>query len=149
MNVKRKVTILKPTDYGKSENGYFHLYFVLTDPFFNGETGQDNCVLSVSCSSIKEGRQYDKSCVIKKGEHEFIKKDSFIFYHHLRVDSAAEIQNGINNGKFIVKEVLNDELYFRILNGVLKSPNIERCYVRFLKSAIAQNACADIFNQPE
>lgn len=146
MNVKRKITILKPTDYGKSENGYFHLYFILTDPFFNGETGQDNCVLSVSCSSIKDGKQYDKACVIKKGEHEFITKDSFIFYSHLRVDKADEIQEGINKGRFIAKSVVSDELYFRILQGVLKSPDVERCYVRFLKSAISQSACADIFN---
>lgn len=145
MVVKRKITILKPTNYGKEENGYYHLYFVLTDPFFNGETGVDNCVLSVSCSSIKEGKKFDDTCVIKQGEHEFIKKDSFIFYEHLRIDNAEEIQSRIDNGNFIAKDVINDDLYQRILKGILRSKSIERRYIRFLKSAITQNACADIF----
>lgn len=83
MVVKRKITILKPTNYGKEENGYYHLYFVLTDPFFNGETGIDNCVLSVSCSSIKEGKKFDDTCVIKQGEHEFIKKRIALFFTNI------------------------------------------------------------------
>jgi hypothetical protein len=147
MVIKRKITILKPTDYGKKESGYYHLYFILTDPFFNGETGVDQCVLSVSCSSIREGKSFDSTCVIKQGEHEFIKRDSFIHYNHLRIDKAEEIQKGIDSGSFIAKDLINDELYKRILKGILKSDNVDRRYVRFLKSAIAQCACADIFNQ--
>lgn len=147
MDIQRKLSILMPTNYGKDESGLFHLYFILTDPCFNGETGHSDCVLSVSCSSIKEGKLYDDACVLFAGEHEFIKRDSFIFYNHLRIDAASKIEREIAEGKFIVKEIMSDELYNRILSGLVKSKHTEKRYIRFLKSAISQNACLDIFKR--
>lgn len=149
MDVQRKISILMPTNYGKDENNQFHLYFILTDPCFNGETGDSDCVLSVSCSSIKEGKNYDDACVLQVGEHEFIKRDSFIFYNHLRIDSVSKIEREIADGKFILKELMSDTLYQRILNGLINSKHTEKRYIRFLKSAIAQNACLDIFKRDE
>ncbi|MGR3806932.1 hypothetical protein SAMN05660772_00997 [Pasteurella testudinis DSM 23072] len=149
MNADRKVTILIPTDYGKSESNFYHLYFILTDPCFNGETGQEDSVLSVSCSSIKQGKVFDNTCVLKAGEHEFIRHDSFVFYRHLRIDSASIINQKVAQGLFITKTMISDDIYRRILKGVLVSRNTERQYIRFLKSAIKQGACFDVFNVPE
>ncbi|AWW71597.1 hypothetical protein C4O86_07295 [Pasteurellaceae bacterium 12565] len=35
LEIKRQVTILRPTNYGKEENHYKHLYILLTDPCFD------------------------------------------------------------------------------------------------------------------
>lgn len=146
--VKRKATILKPTNYGKDENSYKHLYIVLTDPCFDGETGKADTVLSVSISSIKPNRHYDDSCIFKAGTHEFIVKDSFVYYHHLRLDTAQYIEDKIQCGEFIVKDVITDEMYVNALLGIIESDDADIRFKRFLKSAIKQQACLDIFNIP-
>lgn len=142
--VKRKITILRPTDYGKSENNYKHLYILLTDPCFDGETGFSDMVMSVNCSSIKNNKPLDNTCILKAGVHEFITKDSFIFYRHIRIERAEEIKANIEKGYFIEKALINDDIYQQILEGVFKSKHIPMRYKRFLRSAINQNACLDI-----
>ncbi|SQE29849.1 Uncharacterised protein [Mannheimia haemolytica] len=92
LEVKRQVTILRPTNYGKEDNPYKHLYILLTDPCFDGETGKGDMILSVNCSSIKDGKALDETCILKAGTHEFITRDSFIFYRHIRIDSLDEIK---------------------------------------------------------
>ncbi|WP_244141777.1 terminase [Mannheimia bovis] len=131
--IKRQVTILRPTNYGKEENNYKHLYILLTDPCFDGETGKEDMILSVSCSSIKDGKALDETCILKAGIHEFITRDSFIFYRHLRIDTLSDIKANIAKGYFIQKALINDEIYQDILKGVLSSKSVVPRYKRFLK----------------
>ncbi|HHW7568795.1 TPA: terminase [Mannheimia haemolytica] len=146
--IKRQVTILRPTNYGKEENNYKHLYILLTDPCFDGETGKEDMILSVNCSSIKDGKALDETCILKAGTHEFITRDSFIFYRHIRIDSLDEIKANIEAGYFIQKALINDEAYKQILKGVLSSKSVTPRYKRFLKNAIRQSACPDILAEP-
>ncbi|MDW0617758.1 hypothetical protein P2G70_09530 [Mannheimia haemolytica] len=111
LEIKRQVTILRPTNYDKEENHYKHLYILLTDPCFDGETGKGDMILSVNCSSIKDGKALDETCILKAGTHEFITRDSFIFYRHIRIDSLDEIKANIEAGYFIQKALINDEAY--------------------------------------
>ncbi|QLB42055.1 MULTISPECIES: terminase [Mannheimia] len=147
--IQRQVTILRPTNYGKEENNYKHLYILLTDPCFDGETGKEDMILNVSCSSIKGDKALDETCILKAGIHEFITRDSFIFYRHLRIDTLADIRSNIEQGYFIQKALINDEIYHAILKGVLSSKSVAARYKRFLKNAIRQNACPDIVTQNE
>ena len=55
-----------------------------------------------------------------------------------RIETLEKIERGISTGRFIKKEIINDELYKRILKGAFTSLHIERGYTRFIKSAIAQ-----------
>ncbi|QHB17200.1 terminase [Mannheimia pernigra] len=142
--IKRQVTILRPTNYGKEENNYKHLYILLTDPCFDGETSREDMILSVSCSSIKDGKALDETCILKASIHEFITRDSFIFYRHLRIDTLSDIKANIAKGYFIQKALINDEIYQDILKGVLSSKSVVPRYKRFLKNAIHQNSCLDI-----
>lgn len=146
MEVKRKITILKPTDYGKN-NHFKHLYIILNDPCLDLITGHKDMVLSVNCSSIKENQFYDEACILEKGCHEFITKDSFIFYKHTRIDPAIIIQTGIEANQFITKEIIDDNLYRNIIKGLFESKFTERKYKAFLKQAMKQNACLDIFSK--
>ncbi|MFA9500768.1 hypothetical protein ACERCG_10145 [Mannheimia sp. E30BD] len=99
LEVKRQATILRPTNYGKVENSYKHLYILLTDPCFDGETGKGDMILSVNCSSIKNEKALDETCILKAGTHEFITRNSFIFYRHIRIDSLDEIKANIEAEK--------------------------------------------------
>lgn len=147
-NIKRQITILRPTNYGKEEKNFKHLYILLTDPCFDGETGLSDMVMSVSCSSIKNDKPFDDTCVLKAGCHEFITKDSFIFYRHLRIEPAEEIRANIENGYFIQKALIDDDIYNAILQGLMTSTQIEKRYKRFIKNAINQNACLDPTQPP-
>lgn len=144
-NIGRKITILLPTFRGGSDE-LKHLFFILTDPCLNKETGANNCVLLVNCSTIKDGFQFDDTCILETGEHEFIKKRSFIYYKEARIEQLSTLKNGIKQGRFIKKEIINDELYIKILKGLLKTQAMPRMYLRFLKGAIQQNACLNVFN---
>ena len=139
----RKVTLLLPTFTGDNDD-LKHLFFLLTDPCFDGELNQENAILLVNCSSVKPDKPHDNACYIEQGEHEFIKHRSYIVYKQARIETLEQIERGISTGRFIKKEIINDELYKRILKGAFTSLHIERRYIRFIKSAIAQNACLDV-----
>jgi len=102
--------------------------------------------LLVNCSSVKPDKPHDNACYIEQGEHEFIKHRSYIVYKQARIETLEKIERGISTGRFIKKEIINDELYKRILKGAFTSSHIERRYIRFIKSAITQNACLDVTN---
>ncbi|KYL17898.1 terminase, partial [Mannheimia haemolytica] len=112
------------------------------------ETGKGDMILSVNCSSIKNEKALDETCILKAGTHEFITRDSFIFYRHIRIDSLDEIKANIEAGYFIQKALINDEAYQQILKGVLSSKSVTPRYKRFLKNAIRQSACPDILAEP-
>lgn len=143
MSVGRKITILLPTFQGSSDE-LKHLFFILTDPCIDYEANRSEMLLLVNCSSIHEGKRYDDTCVLEIGEHPFIKKPSYIYYKQARIEHLKTIEEGIEQKRFIKKEIINDELYRRMVAGLFKSRDVERKYLRFLKGAIEQGACLDI-----
>ena len=55
------------------------LFVVLTNPF--DDTGDGILrVLLVSLSSIRSYYHYDPACILKPGEHPFVKQESFVVY---------------------------------------------------------------------
>lgn len=145
MTVGRKITVLLPTFKGSSDE-LKHLFFILTDPCTDYECDRNEMLLLVNCSSIVPNKPYDDTCILHIGDHPFIVKDSYIYYKEMRIESLLNIQRGIEEKRFIKKEIINDELYQRILTGAFQSRKSERKYLRFLKGAISQGACLDIFN---
>lgn len=143
--MKRKMTVLLPT-FIRSSDELKHLFFILTDPCTDYETNQEQMLLLVNCSTAEGARRIDNTVILDLGDHPFIKHKSYINYDEARIESLDYLENGIKQKRFIKKEIADDELYYRILKGVTLSKKISRRYIRFLKSAIAQNACADIFN---
>ena len=104
-------------------------------------------VLSVNCSSIHPKKSYDDTCILTAGEHPFIVRDSYIYYEEMRIDSLLDIERGIKEKRFTKKEIISDALYFQILSGAFKSKKAARKYLRFIKNAITQDACLDIFSK--
>ena len=141
--INRKVTILLPTFIRESDE-LKHLFFVLTEPCIDYETNQEQMLLLVNCSSVEGARRIDHTVILEAGAHPFIKHQSYINYSEARIENLEYLENGIKQGRFIKKEIADDGLYFRILKGLMQTKRIERRYIRFIKSAIAQNACLDV-----
>ena len=90
----RAGTVLAPTGSKK------HLYIICNDPVFD-PIRNDNCVLVVNISSVSEDRDYDDTCILQKGDHPFIKHDSYGdcngFCGNSKSDNLGENQNGISS----------------------------------------------------
>lgn len=142
--IGRKITVLLPTFRGNSDE-LKHLFFILTDPCEDKETKRPEMLLLVNCSTVYPEKPFDNACVLDVGEHPFIKHKSYIYYKETRIESLIDIEQGIEQNRFIRREIINDALYERILKGAFSSKQIERRYLRFIKQAIKQNACLDIF----
>lgn len=94
-----------------------HLRVVITDP----DNDQNQVVVSIT--TLKYESQ-DKSCVLKPGEHPFIKDESIVDFRRTMVMSYAQIYNGIKKGVLIKKEDVSDELLSKIQSAASKSKYI-------------------------
>lgn len=94
-----------------------HFRIVISDP------NEDNEFLTVPVDTFRSDFQ-DKSCLIEKDEHSFIKHRSFVNYKFAKVLSFAKIFNGLRSGLFIKKEDVSPELLSRIQNGAKISKNL-------------------------
>lgn len=100
-------------------NGKRHLRIVITD------SNENNEFLTVPMDTLRS-RIQDTSCVVKPGEHPFVKVRSFINYKYAAVVNYAQLFNGINKGFFVRKEDVSAGLLSRIQNGAKSSANFRR-----------------------
>lgn len=139
--VARKMCILMRKNSDRDDESR-HLHIVMNDPCEDKISGKEDMIILVNCTSIKEGCDYDSTCVLKAGCHEFITKDSYITYRRAELTSAYFIENGVATGVFSTRNDVTDDLYQAILKGLLESKFISMKNKRFIKSAIEQGACA-------
>ena len=95
-----------------SEPGRMHMHVVVAR-----KSGPPAQLLLACICSINEGRHYDKTAVFKGGEHSFIRHPSYIRYSVTRIDSEAQIERGIKNQIFELKESLDADVLVQIQNG--------------------------------
>lgn len=118
-----KATLLVATPKQGNQN-LKHLFIMLTAPI-------DDDVITVSLSSCKT-QFYDKSCILNKGEHSFIKHKSYIAYHRSGVLKVIQLEN------MTIKQLeqVSDDVFKRIIGGLLKSkqtPNkVKKFYIDYI-----------------
>ena len=93
-----------------------HLHIFLTDPI--GENPAR--VLVVNVTTYKHDKQ-DRTVVLNVGDHPFIQHESIIYFYNARIILADYAQQEIDRNGFQYKEDVSDELYRRIINGLLTS----------------------------
>jgi hypothetical protein len=92
-----------------------HLFIVCTDACENG-----NHVL-VSITSWTNDL-CDGTTRLSKGDHPFVRKDSYMFYRGARIENAEVIQVGLDEGKFeFYEDPMSDEWVKKIMDGLCKS----------------------------
>lgn len=106
----KKGTILIPS--GRTD----HLSIICCDPVYYPRTLTDS-VLIVNVSTVTDKNHVDKTCILKAGDHEFIRHDSFIFYQKADIYSVDNIIKNVNDGSFVCHKPCNDDIFNRILLG--------------------------------
>ena len=106
----KKGTILVPTG---SEN---HLHFICCDPVYYPQLSKE-CVLAVNISSVNDGTEYDKTCVLDVGDHPFVRHASYVYYRKSEVFGVNSISRNVAEGNFIVHQPCSEVTFNRILKG--------------------------------
>ena len=70
------------------------------------------------------------SCILKPGDHEFVKYDSEINYGDARIAEIDKLKEAINTGVFTLQKPVSDDLLKRILEGAVNSPALAQKYLK-------------------
>ena len=132
--VEARATLLYPSGTANDPNRK-HLFIVLTEP-----AGKPPTVLLVSVSSFIRGKATDEACILRPGDHPFIKHDSFVAYRMCREEPSSKLEKGIASGEFVAKEKLTLDSFQRVIDGLFCSnfaapfaKNAMRVYLHSLK----------------
>lgn len=89
-----------------------HLFTVMNNPCKHG------LCMALMVSSIKEGRSHDKSCILDVGDHEFIKRPTYVVYRLAITARAAHVGNMVDKSLYIPKEDWKLSVFKRIADGL-------------------------------
>jgi hypothetical protein len=132
----QRATLLIPSA-STSDADRKHLFILLTSPHPHPESNIKSCLL-VSVSTIKPKIHFDPACKLYKGDHPFIKEDSFVVYRLARIETTDKLINGVNQGLFYHKESLGEEIFARVCHGLGESIFTAPAMLRFYELATAQ-----------
>lgn len=123
----KKGTILMPT--GPVD----HLHFICSDIVFHPITSKES-VLLVNVSSVKDGSDYDKTCLLNAGDHPFIKHESYVYYKKAGIFSSNNISLAVAQGDYRIHETCSDNTFNRILNGFAISEEVSGKIKKFYET---------------
>lgn len=106
-----------------------HWFVILTD------TCDEGCNLIVPVCSIRG--VYDNSCVLGPGDHDFVKKPSYIAYRHLDVLPSKEIEEKVHSKVFSKKDPFEQRVFERICAGVEISDDAALKHQKYFRNQIA------------
>lgn len=112
-----KATVLIPTP--KPDRPNLQHLFICLNRAMAGLYGEvQDGVMVVSVSSVPPNGKHDKTCLLYKGDHPFIKHDSYVFYRGCQVKSAASLLEGVKNKVLQPHTPMDDLVFARVLAGV-------------------------------
>lgn len=115
--IGQRTAFLLPNTGGIGREHEPHLHIVVTAP------DKDGNVLCVPVGSYEDGM--DPTCLLKQGDHDYLTKDSMIYYGHAKVMKAETIIEMINDKKYEHWEDIKQDVFSKITKGVLTSPHIK------------------------
>jgi hypothetical protein len=106
--------------------GRMHLFIVLTAPksIDSAEPGT-LCVPLVSLSSIPKDRPYDATCVLRTGDHPFIRHDTYVAYGLAIHPTLSILQEKIRRGECEIGQPLTAAVLERVYKGVFVSKHVK------------------------
>ena len=125
----KRATVLIPSGPDHDPDR-FHLFILLTDPVTD-----EKLVLIVSISSVKPGIWYDSACVLAAGEHQFIKRQSWVDYRTLRIENATKLTSGVHRGMLVPQGTVDSEIFQRICQGLFETLHCKPKFKSFYLSA--------------
>lgn len=108
-----------------------HLFVVLTEPCNTG------CVAIVNFTSIRTGRYFDRACLIDKGEHEFIRHPSYVFYEGALIASVRALQRGVQVRDYIPRDSVSAAIFERICDGIELTGDVPQVVANYVSTRFA------------
>lgn len=108
----KRATLLIPTNTNQ-----YHLYVLLTEP--HKYNNQEEAHIIVNISTLRTNS--DPTCILDKGDHEFIKHKSFVAYRKAVIFPSDKLKRYIDEGFFITKQVMKTDVFKRIEKGLVDS----------------------------
>ena len=110
-----------------------HLHVICNDPVHYPIDGCD-CVLAVNISSVKNGVPYDPTCILKVGDHTFVRHDSYVVYEKAVIWKVGNIDKYVAAGNIKpFSDDMPEDVFKRILEGFDISEDVEPRAQRFCK----------------
>lgn len=107
-----------------------HLFIALTDP-----CPQKDILLAPICSVYPKCK---KTCVLRPGDHGFIKVESFVDYSNTIRRSVSAVEKLVRNGRIVYKGKIAEEIFKQICEGLSFSlfvtPGVKNYYNKNSKS---------------
>ncbi len=113
--VVKRATVLVPSG-PTNDPDRKHLFIFLTDP-----VGHEREVLMVPIASVRPGYPHDSTCLLYKGDHPFIRGDTYVNYQYCRIEPAGKIEIGVKNGLFVPRDPLDSAVFARVCKGIEES----------------------------
>ena len=102
-----------------------HLWFILSDPNIDPDK-----VLLVNFTALRDDK--DHSCVVKVGEHPYVRKDTCVNYSGAKVVKISELQQLLASGKIVNHTPATDMLLKRMRDGTMESRDMNLSHARIL-----------------
>lgn len=112
-----------------------HLHFICSDSIFYPSKAKE-CVLIVNISSINDGSDYDKTCILNADEHPFIKHSSYVYYKKAEIYGTNSISQNVAQGTFRIHEPCSDNIFNRILEGFSISEDVTGKIRKFYETSL-------------
>jgi hypothetical protein len=96
-----------------------HLWVVISDP----EQDPDRVVI-VNLTTLRSG--VDESCIVRRGEHGFVSRDSVVNYAESRITRAEDLERLVQGGQLSPSADASENLLRRITEGLDRSKRIAR-----------------------
>ncbi|CNK97653.1 Uncharacterised protein [Yersinia aldovae] len=124
----RKGTVLAPV------GGTNHLHVICNDPIYYPIHACE-CVLVVNITTIYPApARHDPACILRCGEHEFIRHDSYVFYQDAIIWKVPSVIARQQSGELIPKNDMDESIFKRVLAGFEKSDFTSPKNRKFYKS---------------
>jgi hypothetical protein len=94
-----------------------HLHIIISDP-----AKDPHQIVTANFTTCPP--QVDKSCVVSRKDHSFLRHQSYVWYGQNRLLSLALFESSLNSGALILNDPVSQELLKRILNGASVTQHI-------------------------
>lgn len=108
-----------------------HLFVVLNDPCKDGQC------LCVMLSSVKPNRKHDAACMLKAGDHEFIKAETYLVYRLAEVERAEHITKMVGLNYYVLKSDMSEEAFAKVLAGLHSSDETRPRLITYINDVTA------------
>ncbi len=114
-------------DVAQDGNKYRHLRIVIS------HISDDDRALVIPISTVyKEMTRYDRTCILKKGEHSFLtEEESYAYYAMAQALTQRDLDELDSLGLLIKYEDASIELIEKLQKGAKQSPHLENVFKKY------------------